>query len=235
MSRLDSRITDAASMATGLTCALVASRCSRLTHAARSGAPRTLCNRRARATDAGGAWSPVGYGVPTCPSCFRVLYDRMVLDYAQRRAKQPWAAEVNTPCQEWQGATGATYGKHGYRARWIRKYGPLPRRVFLHHACLNRRCINVEHLFPMTPEEHNLEHAYLAYMRPARDVSYRLHLIPTRGQTPPIVLSRECGDPHVTADHRARGQYCAVCGCGWHGSSRTSVEAAQQDLLGHAS
>jgi len=51
--------------------------------------------------------------------------------------------------------------KHYYRAH-VAAYrllkGDYPRHHILHHTCGNKRCINIEHLVPMSREEHPKAH-----------------------------------------------------------------------------
>lgn len=47
--------------------------------------------------------------------------------------------------------------------RWFYEtlVGPIETDLHLHHTCENPGCVNPEHLVPLTPAEHNQEHARL--------------------------------------------------------------------------
>jgi hypothetical protein len=81
--------------------------------------------------------------------------------------------EVNpeTGCWNWTGARdvdgygrvfgGRTSGREEAKAhRWMyeRERGPLPDELHLHHRCENPRCVNPEHLRPLTKAEHRAVH-----------------------------------------------------------------------------
>jgi hypothetical protein len=74
---------------------------------------------------------------------------------------------MNSPCIEWTGAfnpvrgygqtrlPGATSTTTAHRAAWIKAFGPIAPGLHVAHACDNRRCINLAHLFLATARENN--------------------------------------------------------------------------------
>ena len=67
-----------------------------------------------------------------------------------------------TPCIEAIGSTtGSGYGMArlnglyttAHRIAWIKEYGYIPKGLVIDHLCSNKRCINIEHLEPVTPSE----------------------------------------------------------------------------------
>lgn len=62
-------------------------------------------------------------------------------------------------CWEWQGyiqANGYGYFRHpetswAHRASWIVHRGPIPTDLQIDHLCKNKRCVNPDHLDPVTP------------------------------------------------------------------------------------
>lgn len=75
---------------------------------------------------------------------------------------------MDTSCERWNGTHRKEDGRpvlvisgrwrYVYRVRWEEIHGPLDSAVSLHHKCLNRWCINVEHLEPMLQSDHLREH-----------------------------------------------------------------------------
>jgi hypothetical protein len=51
-------------------------------------------------------------------------------------------------------------GRYHYRIEYEKVHGPLSPGVILHHRCDNPRCVNVEHLIPMTQSEHLKLHGF---------------------------------------------------------------------------
>lgn len=123
-----------------------------------------------------------------------------------------WARRVNLDapngCWEWTGPVDhGGYGKfsvgHTYRGahRWSWEYyrGPIPAGKVIDHLCRNRRCVNPEHLEPVTQRE-NLRRGRIDRGHPDFDT--------------------HCpkGHPHTPANTRVTvtkrdgiTKYCAVC------------------------
>lgn len=66
-------------------------------------------------------------------------------------------------CVLWTGVVNANgYGRRGpvlaHRFIYEQQVGPIQPGHLLHHRCGVRACVNVEHLVPMTRDEHNRLH-----------------------------------------------------------------------------
>jgi hypothetical protein len=72
-----------------------------------------------------------------------------------------YSVDRRTGCWVWQLSTVNGYGQAYYRGRLYRAHrlfyellvGPIPADAQIDHLCLNRRCVNVAHLEPVTPRE----------------------------------------------------------------------------------
>lgn len=71
-----------------------------------------------------------------------------------------WAKAAIIPggCWNWIGWVGANgrgahRGAHAYRAAWEFTNGPIPSGLDIDHLCLNPRCVNPDHLEPVTRAE----------------------------------------------------------------------------------
>ena len=71
-----------------------------------------------------------------------------------------------TPCHLYTGRI-SHFGYGVYKNRpvhvltWEEKNGPVPQGKVLHHKCVIRKCINPDHVEPLTPKEHRLAHQKL--------------------------------------------------------------------------
>lgn len=70
---------------------------------------------------------------------------------------------MDSGCVEWPGtAMESGYCCVGYQSRpwlihrllYVTFVGPIAKGLDLHHSCRNRRCVNMEHLRPVTRKEH---------------------------------------------------------------------------------
>jgi len=70
-------------------------------------------------------------------------------------------------CWTWTGPTKNGYSHvglpggsfiYGHRLSYQRHVGEIPNRYRIHHKCENPRCVNPEHLEPVTASEHAREH-----------------------------------------------------------------------------
>ncbi len=72
-----------------------------------------------------------------------------------------------TPCHVFRNAKGDGYGYVGragkfiyvHRYFWERENGPVPDGFDLHHECHTRNCVRLDHLTPLSRQEHVVLHA----------------------------------------------------------------------------
>lgn len=76
------------------------------------------------------------------------------------RVERPafWSHVIKTAdCWSWQGRTHRGYGKYGrwlaHRLAYELMVGPIPKGLELDHRCVNPRCVNPDHLEPVTHAE----------------------------------------------------------------------------------
>jgi hypothetical protein len=87
-------------------------------------------------------------------------------DYA--RCPLNWMPDPETGCWVWlwRLCTGDQYPRMEYmgkravvhRTLYEMVYGPLDRDIELHHGCENTRCVNPDHMEPLTKEAHTRLH-----------------------------------------------------------------------------
>ena len=97
--------------------------------------------------------------------------------HKERQANQVgkfWAS-INIPvedteeqCWEWIGSTSNGYGKiythvttQAHVFMYYLVHGTIPTGYVVHHTCLNRICVNINHLECLTQGEHRREHALI--------------------------------------------------------------------------
>jgi hypothetical protein len=85
-----------------------------------------------------------------------------------RFKKNPYIVDEKTGCWVWQlycdrgGYARITRMREGRHAAWAhryfyeKKFGPVPEGKELDHVCNNRKCVNPDHLQPVTRAEHKL-------------------------------------------------------------------------------
>lgn len=85
----------------------------------------------------------------------------------QRRGKISYTVDSSTGCWVWDGHcnTGG-YGQFrlggpkmmlAHRYYYEKLVGPIPENHELHHVCRNRKCVNPEHLQPVTRQSHRIK------------------------------------------------------------------------------
>lgn len=123
--------------------------------------------------------------VVTCRGWCRSCYDRLrrggrlVVAKHGRPLEERFFAKVDARgvCWQWTGGLVAGYGRfsiapgdHYAAHRWCWEYlvGPIPDGLTLDHLCLNKGCVNPDHLEPVTRSE-NAKRAW-RLRRGGRDV-----------------------------------------------------------------
>ena len=65
--------------------------------------------------------------------------------------------DASGDCWEWTGPTNGVYGRtwwaFAHRAVWEWLVGPIPEGLEIDHLCLNKMCVNPDHLEPVTSKE----------------------------------------------------------------------------------
>jgi hypothetical protein len=83
----------------------------------------------------------------------------------EERLRRQSELNAETGCIEWTGRVGhkgyaqIRVGDRrpvAHRVAWELERGPIPEGMVIDHLCRNRRCINVDHLEVVTPQENTL-------------------------------------------------------------------------------
>ena len=104
----------------------------------------------------------------------------MTDEQVRERILSKIAIDNKTGCWNWTGAHSRANGtgriryggtvKDAHKVSYIVFVGPVKPGLHLHHICANRRCVNPDHLLPVTPREHfvNLSPRHMAYDKARR-------------------------------------------------------------------
>lgn len=91
-----------------------------------------------------------------------------------RHPESAYDVDPVTQCHIWKfQANSRGYGKMSVGNKsvaahvWFyeRRYGPVPSRIHLHHTCENPKCVNPDHLVPLSSKAHRQVHAELMRQR----------------------------------------------------------------------
>lgn len=83
--------------------------------------------------------------------------------------------DSETGCHLWRcGRNGAGYAQYGtdasvHRTIWEKRFGPIAKGAHLHHRCETKRCVNPDHLEPLSAGDHHRLHAKQQATRRSRD------------------------------------------------------------------
>lgn len=126
-----------------------------------------------------------------CNGCYQRLKRSGELEMVSPSAEDRFFAKVQSvemQCWEWTGALSHGYGdfwdgKRVVRAhRWVWEFfnGPIPEGLHVDHLCVNRRCVNPDHLDPV-PQQVNITRAigrdYCPYGHPREGRTYSGQLL----------------------------------------------------------
>lgn len=94
-------------------------------------------------------------------------------------------------CVLWRGSLhNEGYGQDGaqlaHRVAYKKAKGPIPYGKELHHICENRRCVNPDHLLPVTRSEHKLIHCRKTHCKQGHEYT------PENTYVSPDGLKRNC-------------------------------------------
>lgn len=165
----------------------------------------------------------------TCDHCGRAFHKSPSTirkrNFCDRRCFQAWEAVVPvvdpvTGCHNWSGSLDEKgYGQLGrggramkaHRWYWIQRHGEIPEGLQLDHLCRNRRCVNPDHLEPVTNRENQL-----------------------RGMAPTIVAHRENRclrghelTPENTVQKTTGARQCRICNRMTHNRGYARRKAAR--------
>ena len=96
-------------------------------------------------------------------------------------AKRFWSkVSTEDDCWEWTGVLSVGYGQiyhkgkmiGSHRVAWGLAHGPIPDGKYVLHACDNRRCVRVSHLFLGGPRENTLDCITKGRANPPRGVRH---------------------------------------------------------------
>lgn len=84
--------------------------------------------------------------------------------YRPKPRAERWSVDPDTGCWNWNLAVfGSGYGMdtvnrrpvRAHKRQWELRFGRVPRGMVLDHLCRNRRCVNPDHLEPVSNAENN--------------------------------------------------------------------------------
>lgn len=102
------------------------------------------------------------------------------LDSARARFERRVQPDPNTGCWNWTGSLSGGYGRIRVDGRRVQAHrysyelhgGTIPKGMQLDHVCRNQRCVNPQHLDPVTPKEN-----YLRGVSPMAQQARRTHCL----------------------------------------------------------
>lgn len=146
-------------------------------------------------------------------------------------------------CWEWTGQEGHGYGFIEVDGRRILVHrfsyellvGPIPAGLVIDHLCRNTRCVNPDHLEPVTSVENTMRGQTLAAINAAKTTCPNGHPLPeyVKGGTRWCNVCRRANDARKRAEARAARppRFCLVCGkdiSGSHGHRRYCDEPCKR-------
>lgn len=163
------------------------------------------------------------FDVPQYPkrTCSRTCASK--LSYKGRNEPTLYQVDAATRCWNWTGSLNRTgyagsyrdtdgIHKNRHRMYFERRHGKLPAGVQLDHLCRNRRCVNPDHLEPVTPGENSRRGAAAKLTHADVDV-VRQKIAAGESQSK---IARLFGVCQATISHIASGR-------SWRDGSRTEA------------
>lgn len=160
-----------------------------------------------------------------CRSCYNRLLkygDPAPKDSLQEFVARFWSkVEKTDDCWNWTGHIGRKgygfvshnpeqYSAQAHRTSWIILRGEIPGDLQLDHLCLNKRCVNPDHLEPVTNEVNGQRAKAIRDLRPTCIRGHPFDEVNTYYEKPGKRVCRTCRDESRRRFHERNPHYGTV-------------------------